>query len=112
MTIEEVRQRGAVVVAPVGRIDSTTSDRLEQHLVALAGAGERRVVVDFGGVEYISSAGLRVLLLLAKQMRADKGSLALCGLGDRVRQVFELAGFLPLFRIAATRGAALDQIAV
>jgi len=111
MTIEEVRQRGAVVVAPVGRIDSTTSDRLEQHLVALAGAGERRVVVDFGGVEYISSAGLRVLLALAKRTRDGKGALALCRLGDSVRQVFDLAGFLPLFAVDATRDAAIARVA-
>jgi len=106
------RDRGAVIVVPAGRLDSTSSPSFDQEVAALVSAGERRMVVDFTEVEYISSAGLRVLLLLAKQMRADKGSLALCGLGDRVRQVFELAGFLPLFRIAATRGAALDQIAV
>jgi anti-anti-sigma factor len=103
--------RGAIIVAPAGRLDSTTSASFDQHMAALVTAGERRIVVDFSEVEYISSAGLRVLLLLAKQMRVDHGRLALCGLGDRVRQVFELAGFLPLFVIASTRAAAVDQIA-
>ena len=106
------RDRGAVIVAPAGRLDSTSSPSFDRQVAALVSAGERRIVVDFSEVEYISSAGLRVLLLLAKQMRLDQGSLALCGLGDRVKQVFELAGFLPLFRIAATRAAAIDQNAV
>jgi anti-anti-sigma regulatory factor len=51
MEITEARERGVVVVAPVGRIDSTTSDRLEQHLLKLVAAGDRKVVVDFSGVE-------------------------------------------------------------
>jgi anti-anti-sigma factor len=106
------RDRGAVIVRPQGRLDSTSSPAFDQEVAALLAAGERRLVVDFSDVEYISSAGLRVLLLLAKQMRADKGSLALCGMGERVGQVFELAGFLPLFRIAPTRAAALDSLAV
>ena len=106
------RDRGAVIVIPAGRLDSTSSPSFDQQVAALVSAGERRIVVDFTEVEYISSAGLRVLLLLAKQLRLDQGRLALCGLGERVKQVFELAGFLPLFRIAATRAAAVDQIAV
>ena len=106
------RDRGAVIVAPAGRLDSVSSPSFDQQVAALVAAGERRIVVDFAEVEYISSAGLRVLLLLARQMKSDRGRLALCGLGDRVQQVFELAGFLPLFRIAATRAAALDTLAV
>ena len=67
-------------------------------------------MVDFGGVEYISSAGLRVMLSLAKRVREKKGGLALCALGDGVRQVFELAGFLPLFVIQTTRDLAVQTL--
>jgi anti-anti-sigma factor len=99
MEIAEARERGAVIVAPTGRIDSTTSDRLERHLTQLLGAGERRIVVDFARVEYISSAGLRVMLALAKRMKDARGAVALCAMGEPVRQVFDLAGFLPLFAV-------------
>jgi len=52
-----------------------------------------------------------VLLALAKRTRDGKGALALCRLGDSVRQVFDLAGFLPLFAVDATRDAAIARVA-
>lgn len=111
MEILEARERGVVVVAPVGRIDSTTSDRLEHHLLTLVAAGERKVVVDFGGVEYISSAGLRVMLALAKKMKDARGLVALCAMGEPVKMVFGLAGFLPLFAVDGSRDAAVARVA-
>jgi anti-anti-sigma factor len=111
MEIAEVRERGVVIVAPVGRIDSTTSDRLEQHLLTLVAAGERKIVVDFAGVEYISSAGLRVMLALAKKMKDARGLVALCAMGEPVKMVFNLAGFLPLFAVDGSRDAAVARVA-
>jgi anti-anti-sigma factor len=99
------------VDAPVGRVDSTTSAALDQRLASLIAAGERRLVVDFGGVDYISSAGLRVMLTLAKKSRDHGGRLALCGMGDLVREVFSLAGFLSLFTIEPGRAAAVARVA-
>jgi len=110
MQINQEREQGAVIVAPVGRVDSTTSASLDDHLLKLAAAGEKAIVIDMGGVEYISSAGLRVMLSLAKRTREIKGSLALCALGESVRQVFALAGFLPLFTITATRAEAVERV--
>lgn len=111
MQIDESRVQGAVVLALTGRVDSTTSAALEHHLAGLTAAGERRLIVDFSGVDYISSAGLRVMLALAKRVRDLKGQLALCGMGDTVKQVFALAGFLPLFAVADSRNDALDKVA-
>jgi anti-anti-sigma factor len=111
MQISEQRDRGVVIVAPTGRVDSTTSDRLEQHLVALVSGGERRIVVDFSGVEYISSAGLRVMLALAKRLKDTRGAVAICALPEPVRQVFSLAGFLPLFAVDPTRDGAVARLA-
>jgi stage II sporulation protein AA (anti-sigma F factor antagonist) len=111
MEIREERNDGVLVVAATGRIDTTTSDDLERRLLRHVEASERRLVVDMAGVEYISSAGLRVLLLLAKKLRAVEGELVLCALGPAVRQVFELAGFLPIFRVEASRERALARLA-
>jgi anti-anti-sigma factor len=111
MQIREERQNGVAVVAPLGRIDSTSSPALEQHLLKLVGGGHARVVIDFGGVDYISSAGLRVMLALAKKTREIRGALALCAMGDAVREVFGLAGFLPLFTVEASRDAAVARVA-
>ena len=111
MQIAEARVDGIVAVAPAGRIDTTTAPALEQHLLRLLTGGERRIVVDFSGVDYISSAGLRVMLVLARRVRDANGQLGLCAMGDAVRQVFQLAGFLPLFTIRESRAAAVQQIA-
>ncbi len=110
MQISNTKQGVVVIVAPVGRIDSTTSPALEAHLQSLARAGEHRVVIDFSGVDYISSAGLRVMLTLAKRTKEARGKVALAGLGDSVRQVFELAGFLPLFSVEATAEMAAAKV--
>ncbi len=111
MQIQQDTVQGAIVVAPAGRIDSTTADALDAHLLRLAFPALPRLVIDFSAVDYISSAGLRVMLSLAKRMREKKGRLTLCGLGDGVRQVFELAGFLPLFAIEGTRDQAVETVA-
>jgi len=111
MEIEQVARGEVIVVAPSGRVDTTTSEALERALALALDGGARRLVVDFAGVPYISSVGLRVLLVVAKRMRAGKGTLVLCGLGDAVRQVFDLAGFLPLFTVEPTRELAIARAA-
>ncbi len=84
----------------VGRVDSNTSGELERFLVARG--AEPRLVVDLSGIEYVSSAGLRVFLMLAKKVKLYGGRMALCGLSPAVRQVFDLAGFTTLFIVEPT----------
>ena len=112
MQITDLRLDGVDVVAPAGRIDTTTVGSLEQRLSTLLAAPRPRVVIDFSGVEYISSAGLRVLLVAARRVQQNGGALALCAMGDAVRQVFHLAGFVPLFTIRETRAEAVTQLAL
>lgn len=107
MTIDETTEHGVHIVAPAGRIDTTTSGGVEDVLRRLVDDGARRILVDFADVEYISSAGLRVFLVLAKRMKDEQGSLVLCGLPPPVRQVFHLAGFMPLFSVEPSRPAGL-----
>lgn len=111
MQITENRREGVLVVVPVGRVDSTTAASLEQALVGAIGRGERRLVVDFAGVDYISSAGLRALLIAARRVKESKGAWVLSSLGEPVRQVFELAGFLPLFTVEPTTERAVARLA-
>lgn len=111
MTITQTTSNGITVLAPSGRIDTNTSATLDAAVREVVDAGARALVVDFAGVEYISSAGLRVLLVLAKRMRELQGRLVLCGMGQPVRQVFQLAGFVPLFTIVDSRDTALTRLA-
>jgi anti-sigma B factor antagonist len=97
MDIREERRAGILIVAASGRVDSNTSSAFETSV--LAHAREPRLLVDLAGVEYISSAGLRVFLMLARKVKDAGGRLALCGMGASVRQVFDLAGFTALFAV-------------
>ncbi len=110
MQIQQTDRDGITIVAPAGRIDTTTSPAVEDALRRAVDGGARTLLVDLGSVEYISSAGLRVFLVLAKRMRDLQGRLVLCSLGGPVRQVFQLAGFLPLFHVEPSQDAALSTL--
>lgn len=99
MNIQHSQSDGVTIIAPVGRIDTTTSGAVDEAVTRAVDTGARDLIVDFAGVDYISSAGLRVFLVLAKRMRDLQGRLVLCGMPEPVRQVFRLAGFMPLFRV-------------
>jgi stage II sporulation protein AA (anti-sigma F factor antagonist) len=111
MRIDEERVERALVVAPVGRLDSVSSGELERKIVERIDSGDRRLVLDLAGIDYVSSAGLRVLLMAAKRLKEPPAALVLCGLGPAVRSVLELAGFVPLFAIEPSRPAALARLA-
>ncbi len=102
-TIAEVR-----VLGLSGRLDTDTSADLELAAQDLIDAGARDFIIDLAGVGYVSSAGLRVLLMIGKSIDG-KGSLRLCGLNATVRQVFDVAGFTQLFVIGADRNAVLAK---
>jgi anti-anti-sigma factor len=110
MQIGEETVGGATVIAPVGRVDSVSSSELERTVVSRIDGGARRLVIDLAGVEYISSAGLRVLLMAAKRLKGPPAALVLCGVGAGVRTVLELAGFLPLFTVEPGREQALARL--
>jgi anti-anti-sigma factor len=89
-----------------GRVDSTTAPRLGERLQAVVG-GAGRVVLDLRDVDYVSSAGFRVLLLAGKRADQEGGRLVLVGVSGKVRQLFDLGGFLDLFLILGSRDEAV-----
>ena len=110
MEIAEEKQGGVSILVPRGRVDSVSSSQLESALLGSLEAGSTRLAVDFAEVEYISSAGLRVLLMLVKKLQGNGGRLVLCAMPESVRLVFELAGFLAIFETEDTREAALSRL--
>jgi anti-anti-sigma factor len=93
-----------------GRIDASSSTGMEEDLVRVMDEGHRHIIVDLSGVEYMSSAGLRVLLATLKRIKAMKGELRLCGLQPFVREVFDMTGFSKLFTITETVSEAENSI--
>lgn len=107
MEIRETRVRDVVVLTVAGRLDSSTAPDFGRHLTALVERGETRLVLDFAGLEYISSAGLAVMLAATKKLRARNGRMDLAGVNPRIRLVFEMSGFVALFAMHADVTAAL-----
>jgi stage II sporulation protein AA (anti-sigma F factor antagonist) len=93
-----------------GQINGNNATVLEQNLKAHVDEAQYRIVLDFSGVDYISSAGLRVVLWLAKQLREHAGALALFGLRKNVLEIFEMCGFVDFLTIVESREAALAKI--
>jgi anti-anti-sigma factor len=112
MELSPRRFADAVVVSPVGRIDQSNADVFEEalapHLARCTG-GEDRLIVDLSGLEYISSAGLRVLMLAAKQSKAQGGALLLTGLQPLVQEIFEISRFTMVFGITPSLREALAK---
>lgn len=102
MEVTEKRQDGVVILVPKGRLDSNTSDDFEKRLLGLVNAGETSLIIDFKYLDYISSAGLRVLLKTAKELKRKNGQLAFCAVKDYIREIFELSGFVSFFPIHPT----------
>ena len=109
MEVIEKRQDGISIVRLLGRLDSNTSPEFEERLFGVIEDGERSVVVDFEELDYISSAGLRVLLKAAKELKRSEGKIVLCSMKDYIKEVFEIAGFVSLFPIASSVGDAIKQ---
>jgi anti-anti-sigma factor len=97
---------GVTVLAPVGRLDSNSARELEEMLLPLFDVGAP-LLVDFAALHYISSAGLRVLLLAARKSKATGVPLMLAGMTTSVDEVFRISGFDKLFDIQPDRAAAL-----
>lgn len=99
MKIKESEQGQVFVIEVEGRVDSTTSADLEKKMNDLFAAGNKFFVFDFAQVDYISSAGLRVLIMAAKKSKAAGGKVVLSALRGTVQEVFDLAGFSSIFAI-------------
>jgi anti-sigma B factor antagonist len=110
MNINETHEGEVLVIAVDGRIDSTTSRQLEDLLPERVQATPR-VLLDMSDVQYVSSAGLRVLLKAAKSARSTGHDLVLTGLLPQVHEVFQVIGFDSLFRILPDRAAAMAALA-
>lgn len=109
MEIREQSQGNIIILEPVGRLDSLSCREFEARLLAaLEQCGS--VVVDCAALDYISSAGLRALLVAAKRNRTSGGRLVLATLRDSIREVFDISGFTTIFAIHPTAAAAVAAL--
>jgi anti-sigma B factor antagonist len=97
----------ATVVRISGSIDALTAPQITEHINELISKGNVRLVADFSGVDYTSSAGLRVLLGAVKQTRTQGGDLYLAGVQPDVEKVLSLSGFTSILKLFADTETAL-----
>jgi len=99
MEIKSYQAKGATVLALAGRIDSQSAPEMDKMARAALEGGASRLVFDFSGVGYTSSAGMRVILNSAKAARAQGGDLFLAGVQLPVEKVLSLAGFTSMIKL-------------
>lgn len=108
MNIKKEKINDFSVLIIEGRIDTTTSAAMEADIDELFSGGEKNFIFECGGLNYISSSGLRVFLVAQKKTISLKGKLHLCNLQPTIREIFVISGFSTIFRIFDTLEEALE----
>lgn len=110
MDMTQERDGDVVVVRLSGRLDSSAAPGAEEALSAVLSGPSPRVAIDMSALTYVSSAGLRVLLVAAKKVQQQEGKLALGGLAENVRAVFAATGFDSIIAIESDAAAAIAAV--
>jgi anti-sigma B factor antagonist len=108
MEIIEEKQDAISIFKLNGRLDSNTSQGFEKKIFDAISDGSKNMIVDFKDLDYISSAGLRVILKATKALNREEGKIMLCSMQDYVKEVFEIAGFDSFLPIVASMDEALQ----
>ena len=98
------------IVAIAGSLDSMSAPQAQKAVEGVLSGGAKKVALDFSKLDYISSAGLRVLLGAAKTLRASGGKLAFFGLNQSVREVFDISGFSTILTTYPSEAEALGAM--
>jgi anti-anti-sigma factor len=110
LEISEQRQGDVVVLGPVGRINNDTSPEFQNRLLNCVGVDRAAVLVDLSRVEYISSAGLRALMMASKQSKTVNGRLAVAELNPVVKEIFTISRFSYVVTVYETVAEALAAL--
>lgn len=93
MDYHDEEKQGFKILHLNGRLDSATAPSFEHNLLGYIQAGHKDLILDLAALEYISSAGLRVILAAAKKIKINDGKFGICALNENVNEVFEISGF-------------------
>ena len=110
MEVTTKKMEKGLVVSVKGRIDGVTTPDFEKNISELIDQGETTMIIDFGELVYITSAGLRSILTIAKKLKQKNGTLMVAALRDVVKNVFEISGFTAIISTAESVESALEKI--
>ena len=106
MKIQEINDIKVVEIE--GELDTGSAPEAQDLLDGLRKQGVRKILLDLSGLDFISSAGLRVLLATAQELKKNDGDLRVCCLNETVREVFDISGFSTLLLVVDCRAKALE----
>ena len=109
MDIIEKRLNEIIIFKLNGNLNSNTSPELEDKIFEAIKNESKNMILDFEDLDYISSAGLRVIMKAAKNLKQSEGMIVLCSMQDYVKEVFEIAGFDAYLPIFSNMDDALNQ---
>ena len=109
MNIKKEKIENFSVLKIKGRIDTVHSSALEKEVKLLFESGEKDVIFNCKGMNYISSSGLRIFLVAQKKAKAINGKLYLCEMQPAIQEIFRISGFSNLFKIFDTLEKALGN---
>lgn len=109
MKIKKNKTGNFTVLKIEGRIDTVHSGDLEKEVNKLFDSGEKHLIFNCEGMNYISSSGLRVFLVAQKKVLSEMGKLYLCNMQPAIQEIFRISGFSNLFKIFATQEEALQS---
>jgi anti-anti-sigma factor len=110
MEIQTRKEKSVVIVSVKGRMDALTAPEFEKSLSDLISKGETLFLLNFAGLDYISSAGLRSILATFKKLKEKQGKILFTGLQGPVEEVFKISGFHSIFNIVDSEETALKEM--
>ncbi len=107
VTLKDVNEVSVLLFE--GNLDTNTAPQAQEQIDLVIDGGSAKVLINFENLNYISSAGLRVLLATAKKLKATSGDLKICGLNATVQEVFDISGFSTILTVVTTEDDALGS---
>ncbi len=110
MNISTTTQDNAIIINIEGRLDATSADSFITACQEVIDQGPQKIIVHLEGLEYISSAGLRGVLIILKSCRAKSIAIGFCSLQKMVEEVFKISGFLTMLSIFDNQDNAINSL--
>lgn len=109
LDISSEEREGKQILHIEGRLDATSSPILDEKLAELITNGYKAIIVDFAKVDYLSSAGIRLMLSNTKKATMQQGKLIFCSINEEVMEIIRMAGFEKILNIVSTQDEALQS---
>ncbi|NGX61372.1 MAG: putative anti-sigma factor antagonist BtrV [Chlamydiae bacterium] len=110
MELREEKSGKAVIFFLKGRLDSTSSPEVEKRILEVIGEAIKHILLDFSALDYISSAGIRILVHCHKELEKKGGEIFLVSVPKPIENVLYITGFLPYFKIFEGKTQALEAL--